>query len=164
MKRLKVFYIELPPKAINKRMTFMNKLRGTITQLTKSNTVNAEIQTSCKTEEVQIDNQKAIVMYETLVGEDEEMIHREGTVKEVREPFSIKAPKRDATSEVKYIKETEEHFEVGETGRQMLKVQGEDGQSLLIDRGKHKIIETKNMDIQTEEYKVVEKEGETKGE
>jgi hypothetical protein len=57
-----------------------------------------------------------------------------------------------------YIKDTTEEYEAGETGRTMLKVHNEEGETMLIDKGKNKIIDTVSVDVQTHDIQTYKME------
>lgn len=101
-----------------------------------------------------IDNTKAVVVYDEF--ESEPLISNEGDTQEVNETLKAKASAETENSEITYIKDTTEEYEAGETGRTMLKVRNQEGETMLIDKGRNKIIDTSSVDVQTEqeEYKV----------
>lgn len=72
------------------------------------------------------------------------------------EPHPTKEPQLKPIStpqkpeNITYIKDTMEELKTGESGRTMIKVHGQNGETMLIDKGKHRIVETSNTEIQTE--------------
>ena len=127
-------------------------IRETVANITKPNLVTAETQTIAKTEVVQIENTKAMIIYEEP--EEELKITEEGETQETNETVESKTAERENTN-INYIQDASEEIMTGETGRIMLKVQNEEGEIMLIDKGKNRIIETVTTEVQTEvEYKL----------
>ena len=146
-------------------------MRATIAFVTKSHTKSTETQTLSKIEEVQIDDSKAFVIYEVvepLVSVKEKVhevsnevdadqpINIEGEAQEIHKSEEQPASQRiNTNSEVIYINDSTEAFCSGEVGRVMMKVHCAEGPTMLIDKGKHKIIEHNTIEIQTDEVAVV---------
>ena len=82
----------------------------------------------------------------------------EGETQEVHKSEEQPASLRmRSNKEVVYINDSVEAFTSGEVGRVMMKVHCIDGPTMLIDKGKHKIIDHQTTETQTDKVEVVEK-------
>ncbi|CAI2364305.1 unnamed protein product [Moneuplotes crassus] len=122
-------------------------IRATVAKIVKPNLVTSSTQTICKTEEVQIDNTKAMIIYSDPV--IDEPISIEGKTEVTNETLESKTAER-IDPPMSYVQDTTESLTSGDTGRVMLKMQNKEGEVLLIDKGKNKIVETNTIDVQTD--------------
>jgi hypothetical protein len=142
-------------KELEKPKEIKERVRATIALITKPHLKSAETQTTAKTEVVTIDAGKAMVIYDSFESEADTQVSVEGETQELNEPLKVRSPHRESTGELTYVKDTEEELKAGDVGRTLIKVQIDEGETMLIDRGKNKIVETSNSEVQTEgEYKM----------
>ena len=142
-------------KEISETKPVQAKIRATIAQITKSHLVSVDVQTMATIEKVNIDGTQAIVIYDSMESTDDEEIHQEGDMQDANDPLKARsAAEKSLSGDIKLVSDTEEAFIAGETGRVLLKVHNSEGETLLIDKGKNRVVETSTTEIQTDEYKV----------